>query len=91
MYPSLNKQGLRYISVNYGDAPKVINDYVKTGKFTFPIGMNGTGKNDVAKHFGVAAYPTNYLLDANGKVVARFVGFDETAMKAALKKMGFKI
>ena len=91
MYPGLAKQGLRYIAVNYGDDKKTIDQYVKTGKFTFPIGLNGTGKNDVAKVFGVMAYPTNYLLDADGKVVARFVGFDEEAMKAALKKMGFKI
>jgi thioredoxin-like negative regulator of GroEL len=91
MYPGLAKQGLRYISVNYGDDKKTIDKYVKEGKFTFPIGMNGSGTNDVAKVFGVMAYPTNYLLDANGKVVARFVGFDEESMKAALRKMGFKI
>ncbi len=91
MYPSLDKQGLRYISVNYGDDKKTIDKYVKEGKFTFPIGMNGKGANDVAKLFGVSAYPTNYLIDANGKVVASFVGFDEEGMKKALRSMGLKI
>ncbi len=91
MYPSLAKQGLRYISVNQGDSAAVIKDYVKSGKFTFPIGMNGKGLNDVSKLYGVTAYPTNYLIDANGKVVESFVGFDEAGMKKALRKMGFKI
>ena len=91
MYPNLNKQGLRYISVNNGDSKSVIDKYVKEGKFTFPIGMNGSGKNDVPTLYGVQAYPTNYLIDANGKIVASFVGFDEEGMKAALKKMGFKL
>jgi hypothetical protein len=91
MYPSLAKQGLRYISVNYGDSSAVIKKYVKEGKFRFPIGMNGKGPNDVSHLYGVSAYPTNYLIDAKGNVVESFVGFDEAAMKKALKKMGFKI
>jgi hypothetical protein len=91
MYPTLAKQGLRYISVNYGDDKATINKYVKEGKFTFPIGMNGKGKNDVSELYGVQAYPTNYLISPDGKVVASFVGFDEAGMKAALRKMGLKL
>jgi hypothetical protein len=90
MYAGLKKQGLDYIAVNNGDDKQTILGYLKEGKFTFPIGMAGKGKNDVPTVYGVQAYPTNYLIDKNGKVAARFVGFDEAAMKAALKKMGLK-
>ena len=79
------------ISVNQGDSPKVINDYVKQGKFNFPIAMNAKGGPDVAKLYGVQAYPTNYIIGRDGKVVARFVGFDEAGMKNELKKLGFKL
>jgi len=53
--------------------------------------MNGKDKNDVAKVYGVAAYPTNYLLDANGKIVFRSVGFDEEGLKTALKELGLEL
>jgi thioredoxin-related protein len=79
------------ISINEGDEAKVINDYVKENKFTFRVGMNNKGGPDVVKLYKVEAFPTNYLVDANGKIIARFVGFDEEAMKAELRKAGFKI
>jgi hypothetical protein len=52
---------------------------------------NGTGKKDVAEKYGVVAYPTNYILDKNGKVVAALVGFDEATLKSKLRGLGFKV
>jgi thioredoxin-like negative regulator of GroEL len=89
MYKGLKAQGMEYISVNQGDSAEVINKYVKEGKFNFPIVMDKKGA-DIAKMYGVMAYPTNYIIK-DGKVVARFVGFDEKAMKDALTKLGFKV
>jgi thiol-disulfide isomerase/thioredoxin len=89
MYKGLKAQGMEYISVNQGDSAEVINKYVKESNFEFPIVMDKKGA-DIAKMYGVMAYPTNYLIK-DGKVVARFVGFDEAGMKAAIRKMGFTV
>jgi len=89
IYNELKGQGLNLIAVNSGDPAATIVKYRKEGKFTFPMAMDSSdGK--VANLFKVQAYPTNYILDAEGKVVAAFVGFDEAAMKKALTGMGFK-
>lgn len=48
------------------------------------------GIYDVAEKYGVMAYPTNYLVNAEGKVVWRGVGFDEAAMRKALEQAGLK-
>jgi hypothetical protein len=64
---------------------------VKQGKFDFPIVRDKTAGNDVVSLYKVEAFPTNYVLDGNGKVVARFVGFDQAGIEAALKKLGFKL
>lgn len=45
----------------------------------------------MADKYGVVAYPTNYIVGPDGKVKARFIGFDEKGMVAALKKLGFKV
>ena len=49
-----------------------------------------TSNGKVAGLYKVQAYPTNYVIDANGKIVAAFVGFDESSMKKALTGLGFK-
>ena len=53
--------------------------------------MNGKGGPDVVKMYHVEGFPTNYLVDSNGKIIATLVGFDEDAMKKALQKAGFKL
>ena len=80
--------GLQLVAINMGDTKDVINQYVAEGKFTFPIVMGEQGK--VFEEYGVQAFPTNYLLDGEGNVVYRSVGFDEAGLKAALNKMGLK-
>lgn len=91
LYGRLSKQGFGMISVNEGDDAKTITDYAKKQKYTFPIVMSGHGGPDVSKLYHVTGYPTNYLVDAKGKIIARFLGFDEEGLKAALKKAGFKL
>ena len=78
------------ISINSGDDAKTISGYKKSSKFTFPFVMD-TVKSPVAGKYKVEAYPTNYLIGKDGKVLARFVGYDEAGLKAALKKAGFKL
>jgi hypothetical protein len=67
---------------------------VEEGKFTFQVAIGGrpagTGDN-IFQRYGVRAYPTNYLLDHEGRVVWRGVGFDENelkALRAALARLG---
>jgi hypothetical protein len=53
--------------------------------------MNGRGGPDVVKMYHVEGFPTNYLVDARGKIVAALVGFDLDAMQNALLRAGFKL
>jgi hypothetical protein len=80
------------ISINEGDPAATIKKFAKDSKFAFPIVMNKKGGPDVVSLYKVDAFPTNYLVNAkNGKILARFVGFDEEGMKKELRKAGFKL
>jgi len=89
----LKDKGLELIAVNYqaGDTMEKITSYISDNKFNFRIVLGGARDNyTLGKAYGVQAYPTNYLLDGEGKIVWRSVGFDEAGLRAALAKMGVK-
>ena len=95
MFSELTGKGLGLVAVNGMDDANVINKYIADNKFTFQVGMADKGASgaiyDVAKKYGVSAYPTNYLVDAStGKVVWRGIGFNEQAIRAALHDLDIK-
>ena len=91
MYEELKGKGLELIAINSGDSAETINKYVADNKFTFKIVMGGSGPQyAIGTTYGVKAYPTNYLLDANGKIEWRGVGFNESALRGAIDKLGLK-
>ena len=53
--------------------------------------MGGSGATyAVGNAYGVHAYPTNYLVGADGKILWRGLGFDEEALRKALQQAGVK-
>ena len=79
------------MAVNNGDTVPRVQTYVQEGKFTFPIVMGGRGADyTLGKAYGVQAYPTNYLVGPDGKVLWRGVGFNEDALRQALAEAGLK-
>jgi thiol-disulfide isomerase/thioredoxin len=90
LYDDLKGKGLEVVAVNTDDEETVISRYVKTSGWTFPIALgskHGQGKSTSELYF-VELFPTNFLIDATGKVVYRRVGWDDVAIRAALKKLG---
>ncbi|WP_394794823.1 redoxin family protein [Armatimonas sp.] len=87
LYASLKAKGFGLVAIDQGDDNKTITNYFAKAKLTFPVvkGVPGT-----FRAYGVQAFPTNYLVDAKGKIIYRSVGFDEAGMKKALAKLGLK-
>jgi hypothetical protein len=84
---------LGLIAVNGMDSADTINTYMSENKFTFTVGMaeqKEGGIYDVAEKYGVMVYPTNYLVNAEGKVIWRAVGFNEAELRKALAEVGLK-
>ncbi len=71
-----------FLCVNIGDEKSVIEKWWSDDGFTLRAVRQDGDK--VSKAFGVRAYPTNYILDPEGKVAYRGVGWDEAAVRAVL-------
>lgn len=88
LYEKTKSQGVNVLAFNRGDTPETVKNYFAENKFSYTPIMAPV---EVHQKFGVRAYPTNYVVDSNGVVVARFVGWNEKALKDALAKQGIKI
>ena len=90
----MKNKNLELVAINLGDSNEVINKYVKEGGFSFPIVKGESSQTgSVFEKYGVQAFPTNYVLDSEGKVVFRAVGFNEEVeegMRKALADLGVK-
>ncbi len=73
------------LAVNDGDSVKQIRDYFEKEKFTFrPLRQKESATTEA---YGVEAFPTNYVIDKDGKIVAGSLGWNEEKIRAALEKL----
>jgi thiol-disulfide isomerase/thioredoxin len=77
MYDRLKSKGFEILAVDVMEDKKAVTDFVKTNKMTFPVLLDSTGS--VGRTYDAGSIPTNYIVDRNGKILARVVGYDGTA------------
>ncbi len=71
------------LAVNTGDDKSTIESYWKASDYTFTAVRQSEGA--VSRAFGVKAYPTNYVIGPDGKVLFRSVGYDQSKIARALE------
>jgi len=62
-----------------------LKSFQQKQKFTFPIA--GDEKRDVYSQYADSFIPRSILIDANGRIVAQLVGYDEKEFKPFLKTL----
>jgi thiol-disulfide isomerase/thioredoxin len=93
LYERSAPAGLEVLAVDRGDPRAAVEGFVG-GTYSFPIGLgrNADGAdNTIFANYHVSAYPTSYLIDGEGRVVWRGVGFGPELKKglaAALAELG---
>ncbi|MCW5938281.1 MAG: TlpA family protein disulfide reductase [Fimbriimonadaceae bacterium] len=88
LYSELKKDGLEVVAVNIGDSAETVKAYQRNAGFSFPIAL---ADFSVASLYGVVSFPTNLILDGQGRVIDRFIGFDERGLTRALARQGLQI
>jgi peroxiredoxin len=87
LYAEFKDKGLGALAVDNGDTPARVNEFVDKFDLHLPVAIvkAADDHSDIFSKYGVQAYPTTYLIDANGKVVWRAVGFDDQTLPALRK------
>jgi peroxiredoxin len=86
-------QGLVILGVDPADKRRIALDLLKKHGLTFPCFVDTSTKaQKLMEGYGVSAWPTNYIIDKEGKIVTAWMGFseDHEDTKAALQKLGLE-
>lgn len=90
----MKDKGFEIVAVNARDPQSRVKQYLNDNGFSFKVVLGGEGESyTIGKTYGVMAYPTNYLVGADGKILWRGVGFSEATektLRAELAKLGIQ-
>jgi thiol-disulfide isomerase/thioredoxin len=72
LYDALRGKGLEIVAVDVMEDKATVAKFRKDHGYTFPILLDSGGA--IAGTYGAQGIPTNYVIDRNGRVLARVVG-----------------
>ena len=88
-YQKHHKKGFEILGISLDQDEQAMKKFLASNKMTWPQYFDGLGwQNKLAARYGVNSIPATYLLDAQGKIIARDLRGDdlEKAVAAALGK-----
>jgi peroxiredoxin len=88
MLAEFKGKGLDIVTVDIGDSAAIIQKFWQEKGLRLRALMDPDGK--VAEKYKVSGVPCNYLIGNDGKIIARFEGFDEAGIRQALAKAGIQ-
>jgi cytochrome c biogenesis protein CcmG/thiol:disulfide interchange protein DsbE len=78
--------GVRFVGINYRDNRAAAQSFVREFGLGYPSGFDPAGS--LVDGFGLFAMPTTFLIDANGIIRYRFVGYlNEDTLRAAIEDL----
>jgi thiol-disulfide isomerase/thioredoxin len=81
-YQAYRAQGFRVVAIDYREGPELVEPFVKGLGLTFPIALDRDGSVTDSK-YPTGGLPTTYLIDRQGRAVARRLGYVEWDSAAA--------
>lgn len=70
-------QKFELLAINLQDSKEKVERYVKKRQINYPVLLNG---KNVAKRYGVDAFPTFFIINKSGKIIYSQVGFDKATI-----------
>jgi peroxiredoxin len=82
LYADLEKKGLAVLLVSFREEPTLVRRTVKERGYVAPVLLDASG-DVTGRLYGVWGPPTSYLVDRQGRLVARLVGARDWSSPAA--------
>ena len=85
LYEKFKAQGVDVVGISLDRGPRVVKKFVAKNKVTYPVVM---AERSVAEAYQPVYIPTTYILDRQGRVVKKLVGYNpKSTFEAEIKKL----
>jgi thiol-disulfide isomerase/thioredoxin len=85
LYEIMAGQPFDMLAINVLESSEVAGAFIEEFDFTFPVALDRDG--GLAREFGVRGFPTTYILDEEGYIVAVRAGFHDWSTPAVVEAM----
>jgi hypothetical protein len=82
LYADLEKKGLAVLLVSFREDAGLVKRVARERRYVAPVLVDGSG-DVTGRVYGVWAPPTSYLVDRQGRLLARLVGARDWSSPAA--------
>jgi len=72
VYEEWSDQGLVVLTVNLGDSPSEVNQFMQNNQLSLPVLLDI--KQSLAQEYNVASIPTTFFIDKDGIIRAKIIG-----------------
>lgn len=79
---------LRVVAINHADNKEQVQQFWSSNQLKLPCGMNQPPEKDTIKAYGVAGYPSVYVLNPSYQVSAAFYNPEPAQILGALSSLG---
>jgi len=83
-----HRETLRVIAINHADNKEQVQQFWSSHDLKIPCGLNQPPQRDVAKDYGVAGYPSVYILDGKYNVSSALYNPKPEQILSALSSLG---
>jgi len=84
LYRRFKNDGLEILAVDLGEDERTVNQFIENNGYTFPVMLDRS--NRAGGLYGIQAIPATFILDREGRIIARIAGsieWDTPRMTAA--------
>ena len=78
LYKQYQAKGFQIVSISHED-PETLKAFAKSKGATFPLLSDSTG--EATRKYSVDAIPANFLIDKEGRLVNKMIGYNEAEFK----------
>ena len=72
LYARLKSRGLEILAVDVQERPLDVENFFREFKLSFPALLDSSGR--ISMLYNITAFPTTFILDREGNIIARLVG-----------------
>ena len=89
LYGQMKAKGLEIVAVDVSEDRSTVSSFIRKYGYTFPVLLDLKGEVSGSEMYAAGGIPVNYIIDRNGKLLARVIGIGGPEWDSDVRKALF--